>query len=336
MPGALEQAWLQVPKGEACAFARNAVTQPDIALWLSATNHSRGEHPQSLPDEEVAQLSRISWGDGCEEVIEPLVGNGRHPLAWPWPCSLGKEIREAGRRYDQRWSRSKPYLKYATDHLLLANRCPGAALQCRPGKRSGGAAGTIMSKRPPPRNLYYDLGCAMFGQMLKPGASSKVAVGMGPSIPLFHDMFRRNCIAFDATWAWEAKRFDPAKWWKHVPEDMKPRLTFYNEPVNLTDASFLGVLESTARVEDYVVVKLDIDTPWLEKAILEQLLERPRLARLVDELFFEFHFLVDDRPACPGESTCWRHKGLAPDTVHEALSFMQRLRQHGIRAHFWV
>ena len=59
MPGALEQAWLQVPKGEACAFARNAVTQPGIALWLSATNHSRGEHPQSLPDEEVAQLKAI-------------------------------------------------------------------------------------------------------------------------------------------------------------------------------------------------------------------------------------------------------------------------------------
>ena len=51
--------------------------------------------------------------------------------------------------------------------------------------------------------------------------------------------------------------------------------------------SFLRLLLATASVEDFVVVKVDIDG-GPELAIVEAIAERPELARLVDELYFEF------------------------------------------------
>ena len=51
--------------------------------------------------------------------------------------------------------------------------------------------------------------------------------------------------------------------------------------------SLLRLLLATASVEDFVVVKVDIDG-GPELAIVEAIAERPELARLVDELYFEF------------------------------------------------
>ena len=108
----------------------------------------------------------------------------------------------------------------------------------------------------------------------------------GPSITIFRRLFKYNCIEFDHVYAWE-KRLYP-KWWDRVPEAEKPHVTFYNEPVNMSDASALGVLAQTARPEDFVVFKLDIDYPPLEREIIDAFLNRPGLAALVDELFFEY------------------------------------------------
>ena len=51
------------------------------------------------------------------------------------------------------------------------------------------------------------------------------------------------------------------------------------------------ILETKTKVDDYVVVKLDIDTPETEHVIVNTLAERPDLAAKVDELFFEYHFV---------------------------------------------
>ena len=42
-----------------------------------------------------------------------------------------------------------------------------------------------------------------------------------------------------------------------------------------------------------MVVKLDIDTPAIEQTIIAVLAQRPDLAALIDELFFEYHFDFD-------------------------------------------
>lgn len=325
-----------VPKGDNCNFARQAVLKPGIGLWLNASFGLRGRQPRAPTDVEIPELSSISWGHGCEELIEPLTGHGRHPLASPWPCNMRTALQQAGNRYHPKWAVGRPAEKYATDYLLVANRCAGAeSALCRPAHPKAGTwrhnHSSLAASRS--RNLFFDLGCAAFGKMLS-GEAHFSPVGYGPSIPIFYEMFRRNCIEFDAIWAWEARQYTPDVWWKHVPPDMRRKLTFYNEPVNPSNSSFLGVLEATARVKDFVVVKLDIDTPWLEHKILQDIIDKPHLAALVDELFFEFHFQVDDSKPPPA------HKRAAEDRpdigVRAALQIMQRLRHLGIRAHFWV
>jgi hypothetical protein len=118
-------------------------------------------------------------------------------------------------------------------------------------------------------------------------------------------------------------------WWERVPTEDRQKITFYNDPVNMSDSSALGVLRREARPEDFVVLKLDIDTPWLEEKIINEILSRPEDAALIDELFFEFHVIVDDlRVRRPHERD--------RDTPRHALEVMTKLRQRGIRAHFWT
>ena len=321
--GALEGAWTRVPAGRSCDFARSAVSnKSSIVRWLAAAASSRGHRPELPTAAQLPELSRIVSA-GCSEAIEPLVGNARHPLASPWPCDMRKELRAAGDAFEPRWRTGRPPLKYETEYLLLGSRCGngGAApVRCRAPSSSA-------------RNLFYDLGCSNFGRM-HTSASLRLPLGVGPSIPLFHAMFARNCIEFDRIWAWEAQRFPGRTWWRHVPPAMAAKLTFYNEPVNLSAASALGVLAATARAEDYVVLKLDIDSPQLERQVIERLAATPALASLVDELFFEYHVHVDDaRPLSPAQLAA---KGRSPDSVQDAIALMQRLRRLGVRSHFWV
>ena len=109
--------------------------------------------------------------------------------------------------------------------------------------------------------------------------------------------------------------------------------------------------------EQFVVIKVDIDTALLEKKIVSALATSP-FASLVDEVYFENHFLFGgghspwgDPPWCengkaaPSKAAniaCWwgdRAKARAHgfyDTVDDALALMQSLRHAGVRSHFWV
>jgi len=191
------------------------------------------------------------------------------------------------------------------------------------------------------RALFYDLGCgfnagATFNVTR---AADKVFPG---SLQLFTDLFERNCITFDRIFAWEYKAYNAAAWWGPLPVEQRAKITFFNMGVPPEPAegrargdSFIRLLNSTARPEDYVAVKLDIDTPGIEISIIHALLNDAYLASLVDELFFEYHFY--EAHWYPG----WfftreqLRSGTIPN-VDDALELMQRLRRMGIRAHFWV
>ena len=161
---------------------------------------------------------------------------------------------------------------------------------------------------------------------------------VGPSLPLFLSLYERNCIRFDHAYGWEATKFDEALWWRHVPADVRPRLTFYNEPV--TAAAFVDHLASHTRPEDFVVLKVDIDGgPEVE--IVEEIARRPELAARVDELFFEYHFDFDGLDfgwhiRRPGARRRFRYDTVSNASVDDALGLMRRLREAGVRSHFWV
>ena len=106
--------------------------------------------------------------------------------------------------------------------------------------------------------------------------------------------------------------------------------------------SFLRKLKATARKEDFVALKVDIDG-GPELAIVEAIANRPELAELVDEIFFEYHFYFDGitgpgwlirRPGVRGRRSKFAIETNA--TVDDALGLMARLRARGIRSHFWV
>ena len=77
-------------------------------------------------------------------------------------------------------------------------------------------------------------------------------------------------------------------------------------------------------------MKLDIDNAEIELSIINAILDAPDVAELIDELFFEFHFQFDRGTRL---SSFW---GDSTTTVDEALGTMRRLRDVGIRAHFWI
>lgn len=306
--------------GRNCDVARDAVNTHDVETWLSYAQSSLGT-AASVPSTHVVNaLSSIVWNSSCFEVIEPLTGVARHPLSSPWPCNLQKQLRRAGAKYPVKFRNGAAANKYDIGYLVLNNWCTPSVGQgrCRPT--------SSISQRP--RVLYYDLGCSKFGRMRTPSYNESwvLPVGVGPSIPLFHALYARNCMVFDEMWAWESHRIP--KWWQSVPPKMSKKLHFFNEPVNTTDTSALGVLKATALPSDFVVLKLDIDSPELEKAIIERIINTPSLYSRIDELFFEYHFWVDDQRKKP--------QGVSNDTVTEAIDIMQRLRRLGIRSHFWV
>ena len=124
------------------------------------------------------------------------------------------------------------------------------------------------------------------------------------------------------------------EWWGDLPAAIREKVRFYHDFVGEGDDgaprppnSFLGVL-AAAKPDDFVAVKVDIDTPAAELAIVQALAEDPQLASLVDELYFEYHFYFD------GLDFGWRDH--VSGDVDTAIGLMHRLRALGVRAHFWI
>lgn len=113
------------------------------------------------------------------------------------------------------------------------------------------------------------------------------------------------------------------------------RLSYFNLPISSepsSPANPLAWLRALATADDYVVFKLDIDTPRIERQIVEQLLASPELAALVDDFFWE-HTVTGG----PKLTRRWPSGTSAPEeTLQQSYGLFTRLRRAGIRAHAWV
>jgi len=306
---------------------------------------------------EAKALSRFERpnpnGKGViSEYIEPLSGIARHPLVREIAeqCDAAKAPIEGGsavaaiadlaRRFPKSGS------KFDINYLVLANGCdengeprPPVCLDC--------------DRKP--RNLFFDLGCTMYddGTQIDVGEAN----GWGPSIPLFFQMYERRCIVFDAIYGWEISPYKAADYWRNVPLPMRSRLHFFNvavEEPKMADTlagkwgepswlknpgNFLAMLNETARPSDFVALKVDIEGqlggPELE--IVRAIAETPQLAKLVDEIFFEYHFWFDALNfgwggVARADEMHLRRQG----NVDDALRLLRQLREKGIRSHFWI
>ena len=281
-----------------CTLARSPAQQQGVAQWLkySQRSYGRSKPPGRL---EGDVLSWMSCSDR-RDPIEPLTGVARHPRA---PIGCADTTKEQ--------VRANEFL-YDLSHLVLHNECGGGA-RAPPGRK----------------NLFFDLGS---GGMSKAPVNLQHGAGHFSSVPLFSELYTRNCIHFHSLYAWEAKPVSEVSYWDKVPAHLSEKLYFFNEPVRYVSSEPAGfnalrTLQAIARPIDFVALKVDIDTPSVEVPLMEAILNSEALLGLIDEVFFEYHFKV--RP-----DFGWGNRMNA--TVNDALRLMQRLRMQGVRAHFWV
>ena len=255
-------------------------------------------------------LSHFHVGER-EEPIEPLHGFARHPFA---------NVRCRGHRGGED--------AFNIQYLILHNNCGSPALK--------------------PRVLLFDMGASVGFKGVPNGIYPTMPEhggGLAPSLPLFYRLYTDRCLEPDEVYAWEPNPGAEAlgaQWWGNLSASVRAKVHYYQDFVNEGDLStaesiggahpensFLEILESTAKPDDFVVAKVDIDTPSAELTIVEAIAERPEIAELVDEFFFEYHFYFDN------QNFGWGHKNINGD-VDTAVGLMYRLRSLGIRAHFWI
>ena len=144
--------------------------------------------------------------------------------------------------------------------------------------------------------------------------------------------FAAQGVSFDSVFAWEMKPHPGDEFFKGMTPGELAKTAFYNFPVSATKgdlANPLEVLRAAARPDDYVVLKVDIDTvDHLELALVKQLLADPGLLALVDELYWEDHFNSFDM-------LFWAQGGVMMGSMHDSATLFQRLRRAGVRASVW-
>jgi hypothetical protein len=88
------------------------------------------------------------------------------------------------------------------------------------------------------------------------------------------------------------------------------------------------ILLSVAKPDDYVIVKLDIDSLHVERALVFQLVHNATFNAIVDELYYENHV---------NTAAMQMHWGMTDDPVRlkHSYALFRALRDVGIRAHSW-
>jgi len=230
--------------------------------------------------------------------IEPLSHGLRHPHAL---CDGGADVVDR-------------------DYLLLASRDDLLA----PSKRQEDRAGCAGRRC---QNIFVDLGASTWNTGLG-----------GPSQSWFYDSYKRHGLEFDRFLLWEARPTPVDEIFSELPGDLWHKYQYFNWPAssNSSDPSSpLNIIKKIAQPGDFVALKLDIDTPQVEMAILRELLNDPELLELVDEFFFEYHVLFEPMNELWFHSV---HPSPPPttDTLADAYNVFRVLREKGIRAHSWV
>lgn len=139
--------------------------------------------------------------------------------------------------------------------------------------------------------------------------------------------------------AWEFRTLEPIEYWKAVPPRIAPIVHFYNAPIsadNSSTHSISRIIRELVHQNDFVSVKLDIDTPDVELPIAQELFRDSSLHSLVDEFFFELHFRCEVMMYCGwGTKIPNENHGFQLSSRYKVLKFFQDLRYLGVRAHIW-
>jgi len=143
------------------------------------------------------------------------------------------------------------------------------------------------------------------------------------------EKYRKFGIHFDDIYAYELQNWDVDRVYKTIPDHMRKPLHWINTGVSTEHGNMFNpwtVVRENYKPEDFVVVKLDIDTPSVELPLVQQLLDDPRLRELVDVFYFEHHVHMDEM------KPYWKMDG----TMVYSLTYFRAMRNVGIASHYWV
>ncbi len=137
-------------------------------------------------------------------------------------------------------------------------------------------------------------------------------------------------VIFEDIYSWEAVQTKATDFFRNAELSDIGRMHFMNWAVSSGDDfdNPWHLLKNITAPQDFVVVKLDIDTPEIEGKLVQQLLEDSGLRRLVDVFYYEHHMHTHDF------EWAWGHLGFQ-QTLKESYDIFVALRKLGIRAHSW-
>ena len=239
------------------------------------------------------------------QFIEPLIGLLRDPLTicshanLPVEFSLSANAQVQSKRF-LLLGPSAPYQRFRSETNAIA-----------PWLHQSGS-----------QKILLDVGCTYFNGH----ASASLATEL-LSTRWFYEYFQSIGLHFDRIVGFEFSPYSPATFWQQLPADLIGRFTFINVGVETTGKfNPWSVLKNIAKPNDYVIVKLDIDTPALENSLIRQILNDSALHTLIDEMFFEMHVSVEEM------QVYW---GPTPGTLKDSYVLFTELRRLGIRMHSW-
>jgi hypothetical protein len=175
---------------------------------------------------------------------------------------------------------------------------------------------------PGPRRFFmFDMGASTFSQGFG-----------GPSQSFLVEAYKRRGIVFDRILLWEATPHNGTAVFDQVPRELHAAYQYINIPVSAErgdPGNPLEILKAITTTDDFVAVKLDIDTPLIENELVQQVLEDTGIWSRIDEFYFEQH--VNFKPM----RVYWGGDIETGMTLATSYELFSQLRQRGVRAHGW-
>ena len=286
------------------------------------------------PPEAIPLFSRMIYARRCGptlkdtgqrrvQLIEPLIGLLRDPLTiCRRPVGVDDKIY-------QTFSAGEGALQ-SKRHLLLGPAAPWTETPDDPKSwRVGGFtpgaiyAGNSTGPRTR-RNILMDIGASLYDHWRSDFTAA--------SASWFVDRFKRQGQSFDWIISFEINKYDPDMIYQNVPDDIVPHYLYYNQGVDKNPDGKWNpwrILQGMgASPDDYVAIKLDIDVPEIENALIDQLVNEPKIQALADEVFFEQHVNVK------AMWSKWKTQN-DPLTLKDTYRLFGNLRSKGVRMHGW-
>ena len=310
-------------------FADSVAMLLAIQTWSSPGS----ANASAVSPAAIKLFSRMTYTDTCnierdrEQLIEPLVGHLRDPLTMCGPIDKAHNALAGGLTRPQNPIQSKKHLLLGLDAPWRTVGGDGTWITNSPWvprTNSPSPATATPSSASDARLILFDLGASTY-------SSWHTAAALGTK--WFVEQFKRSKASIDRVIAFEFERHKPGEVYRGVPDDLLPAYTYVNVGV---DADYNGRfnpwrwLHAVATENDHVVIKLDIDTPSIENALVAQLLRSTPTTDLVDEMFYEHHVNV----ICMERFWSPKKENLTA-TLRNSYDDFASLRRAGVRMHSW-